>query len=95
MNLVMVYDKLQKKVVPIQERTDSPIVDRSRMCFDSPFVVNDIEPYEGIAFEGCPTVTTRRQHRELLKAHGAHEVGDSMPKWMKERKYEREHGRKD
>lgn len=92
---VWVYDKLQKKVVPMAERTDAPIVDRSRMCFDSPFVVNDIEPYEGVAFKGCPTVTSRSQHRALLREHGSQEVGDAMPKWMKERKYEREHGRKD
>ena len=89
----MVYDRLQKKVVPLHERTDKPVVDRSRMCFDSPFVINDIEPYQAIAFDGAPMVTSRSQHRRLLKQHGAQEVGDAMPKWLKERKYEREHGK--
>ena len=89
----MVYDKLQQKVVPISERTDSPIVNRSSMCYDTPFVMTDIEPYRAVAFEGAPMVTSRSQHRELLRSHGAQEVGSDMPAWMKERKYEREHGR--
>lgn len=91
----MVYDKIQKRVVPISERLDKPIVDRTRACHDSPFVVCDIEPYQGIGFRGSPMVTSRSQHRELLRAHGAQEVGSEKPGWMKERKYEREHGRKD
>jgi len=91
----MVYDKNQKKVVPISERTDAPVVDRTRMCYDSPFVVCDIEPYEAIGFKGAPMVTSRSQHRDLLRAHGAQEVGNDMPAWLKERKYEREHGRTD
>lgn len=93
--MVFVYDKIQKKFVPIHERTDKPIVDRSSMCYDSPFVMNDIEPYQGIGFQGSPMVTSRSQHRDLLRAHGAHEVGSEKPGWMKERKYEREHGRTD
>lgn len=91
----MVYDKNQKKVVPISQRTDRPTVDRSRSCHDTPFIMNDIEPYRAVGFEGKPLVTSRSQHRELLKSHGAYEVGNDMPAWMKERKYEREHGRKD
>ena len=91
----MVYDKNQKKVVPISERTDSPIVDRSRMCYDSPFVMTDIEPYRAVGLPGAPMINSRSEHREILKAHGAQEVGNEMPAWMKERKYEREHGRKD
>jgi len=93
--MIMVYDHLQKKVVPIEERTDKPIIDRSSMCFDSPFVVCDIEPYEGIGFKGTPTVTSRSHRRDLMREHGVRDLGDAMPGWMKERKYEREHGRTD
>ena len=91
----MVYDKLQKKVVPISERTDSPIVDRTRVCGDTPFVMMDIEPYRAVGVPGAPIINSRSEHRAMLRAHGLREVGNDMPAWLKERKYEREHGRKD
>jgi hypothetical protein len=91
----MVYDKTQKKVVPISERQDRPIVDRSGTCRDGFYVMPDIEPYEGVGFEGKPVVTSRSHHRELLRQHGVVEVGNEKPAWMKELEYERAHGRKD
>ena len=91
----MVYDKVQKKVVYISQRKDKPIVERSSTCRDGFYVVPDIEPYVGVGFPGKPVVTSRSQHRALLKQHNAHEVGNDMPAWLKERKYEQKHGRKD
>lgn len=90
-----VYDKVQKKVVPMSQRQDKPMVERSHVVRDGFYVIPDIEPYEGVGFDGSPMVTSRSQHRELLKQHNVVEVGNEMPAWMKERKYERAHGRQD
>lgn len=91
----MVYDKLQKKVVPISQRTDRPEVTRGYSVRDGFHVMPDIEPHEGIGFPGAPWITSRSQLRELLKQHNAIEVGNEKPQWMKERDYERKHGRED
>lgn len=57
-----------------------------------PTVIPDIEPYEAVGFEGAPMVTSRSQHRELLKTHNCEEVGNEMPKAIRELKYRRENG---
>ena len=35
--------------------------------------------YQGVAFPGNPRVTSRSQHRELLKRHGCVEMGTEKP----------------
>lgn len=42
-------------------------------------VIKDIEPYQNIAVDG-KTIGGRRQHRDMLKAHGLVEVGDQAPR---------------
>jgi hypothetical protein len=91
----MVYDKVQKRVVPISQRQDAPIVNRSSVCRDGFYVVPDMEPVKMISLPGAPVVTSRSQYRQLLKENEAYEVGNDMPAWLKERKYEQKHGRKD
>lgn len=36
--------------------------------------------YQGVGFPGNPRVTSRSQHRELLKRHNCVEVGTERPK---------------
>ena len=47
----------------------------------------DIEPYESVLTG--ETISSRSQHREHLKAHGAEETGDNMPKFLRDA-YERD-----
>jgi hypothetical protein len=54
-----------------------------------------MEPVKMISLPGAPVVTSRSQYRRLLKENEAYEVGNDMPAWLKERKYEQKHGRKD
>jgi hypothetical protein len=52
-----------------------------------PAIVGDMEPYQStITGE---TITGRAAHREHLRKHGHEEVGDQMPKFLRE-KYERD-----
>jgi hypothetical protein len=85
MTSVYVYDKNQCKVVPMDERTDGPITNRGRTNEGGPNIIMDIEPYHGVGFPGGPMVTTRSQHRELLKRHNKIEVGNEMSTTMREK----------
>ena len=51
-----------------------------------PAIVGDIEPYQSMITG--ETISGRAQHREHLRQHGHEEVGDQMPKWLKD-SYER------
>ncbi len=42
-------------------------------------VIKDIEPYQAIAVDGR-VIGGRRQHREMLRAHGLVEVGNEAPR---------------
>lgn len=50
---------------------------------EGPAVYGDIKPYRGVAFKGQPMVNSRSQHRELIRSHGAVEVGSEKPAFMK------------
>ena len=82
---VYVYDRNQMKVVLIGERTDRSITPRGPNNEGGPSIIMDIEPYQGVGFPGSPMVTTRSQHRELLKRHNKIEVGNEMSTTMRER----------
>lgn len=43
-------------------------------------IIKDIEPYRAVGVPGKPVVTSRRHHRDTLRAHGLVEVGNGkMP----------------
>lgn len=56
-----------------------------------PNIQPDISPYESIITG--ETITSRSHHREHLRAHNMVEVGNEAPSWIRERQYERKHGR--
>lgn len=41
-------------------------------------IIKDMEPYQNISVDG-KVVGGRRQHRDMLRAHGLIEVGDQAP----------------
>lgn len=53
-------------------------------------VMGDIEPYRSIVTDEL--ISGRAAHREHLRVHGMQEVGNEMPKWLREQKYRRKHG---
>ena len=54
---------------------------------EAPMIQPDIEPYDSIITG--EKITSRSQHREHLKMHGAEETGDNMPKFLRDA-YERD-----
>ena len=62
----------------------------------APYVARDISPYPSMLEshpDGTPVmVTSRSQHREMLRRHGCEEVGTERPGWMKEKQYLEESG---
>ena len=54
--------------------------------WDGHLVMEDIQPYKSIITG--ETITSRSKHREHLKVHGCEEVGDNVPKFLRD-KYER------
>ena len=86
MTEVYVYDKKQKKVVLEADRQDGHATSLYRGTNEGGLnIIMDIEPYQGVGFPGSPMVTTRSQHRELLKRHNKIEVGNEMSTAMRER----------
>lgn len=69
-----VYDVLQDKVVPIEERTDSPEIKIRR----SANIMSDIEPYQSI--ETGEMIGSRSHHREHLKRNNLVELGNERVK---------------
>jgi hypothetical protein len=69
----------------MDERTDDSITPRGMNNEGCPNIIMDIEPYRGVGFPDAPMVTTRSQHRELLKRHNKIEVGNEMSTTMREK----------
>ena len=40
-------------------------------------IVKDIEPYKAIGLPGAPVITSKRHHRDAMRAHGMVEVGNT------------------
>lgn len=47
-----------------------------------PQIVRDIQEYRGVGFRGAPMVTSRSQHRELLRREGKVEVGNEKEAFL-------------
>lgn len=43
-------------------------------------IIKDIEPYKAIGLPGAPVITSRKHHRDALRAHGLIEVGNEKIK---------------
>ncbi len=58
----------------------------------SHYVIPDIQPYQAMGIDErtgkVPVITSRREHREYLRANNYIEVGNEMPS---QRKYEGDH----
>lgn len=75
---IYVFDKLQRKVVPIEERTD--VIKKTECSFQ---LMKDIKPYRFIADNEL--VTSRSRHREKIKEGNYLELGDYCPDKIKEK----------
>ena len=58
--------------------------------YESPLIMEDITPYKSMITGEL--ITSRSKHREHLRAHDCEEVGDNLPKFLRD-KYEREEQR--
>ncbi len=56
----------------------------------APLIMEDIKPYKSTITDEW--ITSRSKHREHLRIHGCQEIGNEIPKFLKD-KYEREHQR--
>lgn len=54
---------------------------------DGPMICDDITPYRSMVTGEL--ITSRSKHREHLRRHEMQEVGDNMPRFLRD-KYERE-----
>lgn len=45
-------------------------------------IMRDIQEYRGVGFKGAPMVTSRSQHRELLRRDGKVEVGNEKEAFL-------------
>jgi len=77
------YDPQIGKVVEISEFDIRP----RQTTLNSgvgPQIMPDIKPYRAVGIDGR-MVTSRSEHRALLKEHNCIEVGNEKPAFMKER----------
>ena len=67
-----------------------PAAEYRRAAWRGVMIAPDIAPFE---FPGEPGnwITGRAQRRELMRARGLEEMGNEMPKWMKEKMYADRH----
>ena len=63
-----IWDKELRKLVPAEE------YEARRAEQRGPMIITDIEPYRSVATG--EVVSGRRQHRDMLRAHGLVEVGN-------------------
>lgn len=66
-----VWDRWGKQWVPAADikRSNKP---------DAPAVISDMEEYRAIGIKGAPMITSRSQHRQVLRENNMVEVGN-MP----------------
>ena len=76
MRSVFVYDKSQGKVVPINERKDLPVIDRSAPR-GLQLIMDECEPFKNLV--NGEMVTSKSNYRRFLKENGYQEVGNEMP----------------
>jgi hypothetical protein len=64
-----------------------PASEYRKAAFRGVMIAPDIAPFE---FPGEPgnIIDGRAARRELMRSRGLEEMGNEMPKWMKERQYE-------
>ena len=77
----------------IQDRVTGELVPASeyrKAAFRGVMIAPDIPPFE---FPGEPgnIISGRAARRELMRSRGLEEVGNEMPKWMKEKEYADRH----
>lgn len=51
----------------------------NRSNLPCPMIMSDIEPYRNVAVDG-KMITSRSEHRQMLRDHGLVEVGNERPK---------------
>lgn len=56
-----------------------------------PQIMPDIKPYKAVGIDNR-VVTSRSEHRTMLKDHGMIEVGNEAPSWLRDRLEEDRHG---
>ena len=69
-----VYDRETRTFVPAEEYYARVAATVTRSDLAAPHVIRDIEPYRSVV--NGQWVTSRRQHRDIAKAHGLIEVGN-------------------
>lgn len=59
------------------------------------YIMPEFQPYRAVGVDNS-VVTSRSQHKQMLKDNNLEEVGNEKPKWMKDRELKRrEEGSKD
>lgn len=76
----------------IQDRETGELIpaDEYRRAYRGVMIAPDIPAFE-VPGEPGHIIEGRRARREFMSSRGLEEVGNEMPKWMKERQYAERH----